>query len=278
MAFVLLLALATAPVETPPPPEVPRVQELRWDPRVDLPITGTLIVAWVLSETALKSTLAPATCRWCETNAFDNAFRGLFNPAFSPSASGISAPARVSDVLAYGVVPAMAIGLDLLLALDTTDDGWWKRWLIDVALMAEATISAMVVNQFVKFTVGRARPYTIGASEELLAEHNTNDHYVSFFSGHATFTFAIATSAATVATLRRYKYAWVTWVVGIPLATAVSVLRVAADKHWTSEVLVGSLFGSAVGVLMPTLLHGRVGPVELQASPMPNGVTVSGRF
>ncbi len=264
----VLLALSLA--------QTPTTYELKWDPRVDLPVTATLGVAWLVSEFAVKRQLSPADCRWCATNDFDNGVRGLFVPSLSPSASGLSGPDMASNIIGFAALPVAMLGLNALIG--GRDEAWWKRFLIDTVLVLEATFAAINVNQLVKFTVGRARPYTVGADEALLAERHPEDHNLSFFSGHATFVFALATSAATVATLRGYRHAWLLWVVGQPLAAATALLRLAADKHWASDVILGTLFGQAVGVLMPTLLHGRVGPVELQAAPMPNGLAVSGRF
>ena len=62
----------------------------------------------------------------------------------------------------------------------------------------------------------------------------------------------------------------------LSLMTAASML--AADKHWASDVLVGTALGLATGMLMPTLLHGRVGPVTARVSPTANGVALCGRF
>ncbi len=251
--------------------------QLAWDPRVDLPVTAALAAGWLVSEVALKKTLAPAACRWCGTNGFDTAVRSAFNPTLAPSASGLSGPARVSDLLAFGVVPAAMLGLDALLSW--RDGVFMEAFWVDALLILEATLTAQVLNQVVKFSVGRGRPYTVGASPELLAEaHDPADHHLSFFSGHATWTFALATSAATVAGLRGYRYAWVLWAVGLPLAATTAVLRVAGDKHWTTDVLLGAAIGAAAGVLLPSLLHRRLGPFEVQVSALPNGVAVAGRF
>jgi membrane-associated phospholipid phosphatase len=270
LVLALTLSLTAAPEEVGP-------SRLAWDPRIDIPVTATLAAGWLVSEFAVKKQLAPAACRWCETNAFDTWVRSAFNPGLVPSESGISAPARVSDVLAFGVVPFGMLGLDALLAWrdGVFADAFW----IDALLILEATMVAQVLNQIVKFSVGRARPYTVGASAELLAgAHDPADHHVSFFSGHATWTFALATATATVVGLRGYRSAWVAWLVGVPLAVSTAFLRVAADKHWTTDVLLGAVVGSTAGILIPGLLHRRVGPLEVQVSAMPNGVAVAGRF
>lgn len=251
--------------------------KLRWEPAVDLPVSGGLALGWVLSDFVFKKPLAPSSCRWCDTNAFDNAVRSVFNPSLQPSSEGVKAIAASSNVVGFLALPLAVLGVDGLLAWN---DGVLLEALpIDALLIFEATFSALALTQVVKFTVGRGRPYTVGASPELLAEaRDVADHNMSFFSGHTSLAFAVATSAATVAQLRGYRHAWVLWAVGLPLAATTAVLRLAADKHWMSDVLVGGAIGSAVGILMPTLLHGRVGPVTARLTPLGNGLALSGRF
>ncbi|MGV3622650.1 MAG: phosphatase PAP2 family protein [Archangium sp.] len=269
LAAVLALALSQNA------PTVPH--QLKWEPRVDIPVTTALVGGWVLSEFAFKKQLGAPACRWCATNGFDVGIRSIFNPSMQPSADGIAAPHIASNLVGFVSLPILMVGLDVLFSW--REGGSIETFLVDVLIVLETTFSALAVNQFVKFAVGRGRPYTVGASEEVYASgHDVADNNLSFFSGHATFTFALASSAATVATLRGYKFAWLMWAVGIPLATATSILRLAADKHWTTDILIGSAFGLATGILMPTFLHGRVGPVEARVAPMPNGLAVTGRF
>lgn len=270
LALALTLSLAAAPEEAGP-------YRLAWDPRIDLPVTATLGAGWLLSEFVFKKQLAPAACRWCEPNAFDTGVRSAFNPGLVPSESGVTAPACVSDVLAFAGIPVAMLGLDALLSW--RDGVFVEAFWVDAVLILEAAMVAQVLNQVVKFSVARARPYAVGASPELLAgAHDPADHNLSFFSGHATWTFALATATATVVGLRGYRHAWVAWLVGVPLAATTAILRVAADKHWTTDVLLGAIVGSAAGILIPGLLHRRVGPLDVQVSAMPNGVAVAGRF
>ena len=239
--------------------------------------SGVLGAGWLLSEFVFKKQLAPATCRWCATNGFDTAVRVAFNPSLSPSASGIVPAHVVSNLVGFILLPVAVLGLDALLAW--RDGVFLQTFLIDVVLILEATLSAQGLNQAVKFSVGRARPYTIDASQELLAEgHDVADNNLSFFSGHSTLTFALVSSAATVAGLRGYRQAWLLWAVGLPLAATTAILRLAADKHWTTDILLGSAIGVATGMLLPTLLHGRVGPVSARLTPLANGVALTGRF
>ncbi len=252
-------------------------QKLRWDPRVDLPVTGVLVAGWALSETVFKKPLAPTACRWCETNGFDLAVRSVFNPTQAPSAEGVPGPHLASNLLGFVALPVGLLGLDALLAWRS--GSFLETFPVDVLLVVEATFSALVFNQVVKFAVGRGRPYTVGASPELLAAgHDLADNDLSFFSGHSNFAFALVASTATIAGLRGYQYAWVVWAVGLPIAATTAVLRLAGDKHWASDVLVGSAIGLATGILMPTFLHGRVGPVTARVTPTGNGVALSGQF
>jgi membrane-associated phospholipid phosphatase len=57
--------------------------------------------------------------------------------------------------------------------------------------------------------------------------------------------------------MRGYRLAPLVWGVGMPLAAATGYLRIAADKHYLTDVVVGALFGAAVGVALPLLAHGR---------------------
>lgn len=267
--MISTIVLAAVLAQTP--------QNLRWEPRVDLPVTGALVTGWVLSEFAFKKQLAAPQCRWCATNGFDTAVRVAFNPSLSPSAEGIGPAHVASNLIGFVTLPVVMVGLDALLSW--RDGVFMQAFWVDVVLVLEATFSALAVNQAVKFAVGRGRPYTVGASEELLAMgHDPADNNLSFFSGHATFTFALTASAATIASLRNYRHAWVLWVVGLPLAATTSILRLAADKHWASDILLGSAIGTAAGMLIPTLLHGRIGPITARVTPLSNGLAVSGSF
>jgi membrane-associated phospholipid phosphatase len=278
-AGVVSIEVADAGVVTAEAPSAPAKTpyELKWDPRIDLPVTGVLMAAWLTTEFT-KSSLAPDACRWCVTNGFDNAIRSLFNPSLEPSASGIKGPATASDITGFMVLPISMLGLDAVLAW--REGTLLKTMPIDIVLVAEATFGALALTQLTKFLVGRARPYSIGATPELLAQgKDPADANLSFFSGHTSFAFAISTATATVLTLRGYKYAWLAWAIGMPLAATTAILRLAADKHWASDVLVGMVIGSAVGVGVPLLFHGRVTQsVSLRVMPMPNGVAFSGTF
>ena len=120
------------------------------------------------------------------------------------------------------------------------------------------------MNKVTKLLAARERPwsYALGPEAKRAGVHSPDDDE-SFFSGHASATFAIAAASGTVASMRGYRWAPLIWSEGFVVATAVSYLRVAADKHWLTDVLAGAVIGSAIGFAVPYLFHG---PVE-SASP-----------
>ena len=82
----------------------------------------------------------------------------------------------------------------------------------------------------------------------------------SFYSGHTTLAFALATSMGTVASMRRYRLAPLVWALGIPLATLTGLLRMSADRHYLTDVLTGAVLGGGMGFLGP-FLHRKQKPV-----------------
>ena len=83
-----------------------------------------------------------------------------------------------------------------------------------------------------------------------------SDDNTSFFSGHTTLGFALATSAGTVTTLRGYRLAPLVWGAGLTMATTIGYLRIASDKHYFSDVMTAAVVGSVIGVGVPLLFHG----------------------
>ena len=237
---------APAPVPAPEAP-APPVPELPYSLTVDATVTGVAIVGWVGSE-LLKSHLAPSTCRWCDPPGFDSSVRDALKWDDTEAANVIS------YVVPLGVETLSMFGLQAYAARDhgTPDAAW-----VDVLLISESTAVALAMNQAVKFVVGRERPFVhaLPESEKAHTAH-PSDNNVSFYSGHSTFAFAMAASAGTIASMRRYRLAPSIWATGMALAVASAYLRIAADRHYASDVAVGAILGSATGIAVPRLLHG----------------------
>ena len=259
-AVVSSTATPTTVVSAAAPAPLPRLfpaqtaAPLRYDLRVDLPITLVGLGAWVTTE-ALKSYLAPATCRWCGTNADGSAAvnaidRGVRDGLRAQN----SAPADLaSSVLGFGVLPVAMIGLDVLAA---GTDRVLRYSPVDILIVAESTVLAVDLNQLVKFSVGRERPFVAALPESdkgLTAAPADNN--LSFYSGHTTMAFSLATAAGTVASLRRYRLAPLIWALGMTSATATGLLRIVADRHYFSDVLLGAVLGAGIGFSVPFLMH-----------------------
>ena len=66
---------------------------------------------------------------------------------------------------------------------------------------------------------------------------------------------AIAAAGGTIATMRGYRLAPLVWGVGMSMAVSVGYLRIAADKHYFSDVMTGAVVGSIIGVGIPLIFH-----------------------
>jgi membrane-associated phospholipid phosphatase len=235
------LAAAVAPVEGRAEPHA-----LRHELVTDGAVAAGGWLLWLSSELT-KEHFAPAQCRLCGTNALDAGARDLL--VWERAGRG----ARAADVLAYALLPSGMAAHQLLAARGAGDA---EAGLVDVLLVAEATALAMNLNQVVKLAVGRQRPFVHYGTEADRLPPDPDDN-LSFYSGHTTFAFALAASAGTVSDLRGYESAPWVWGVGMTLAAATGYLRIAGDRHYLTDVLVGAATGLAVGIAVPRALHGR---------------------
>ncbi|TVR93724.1 MAG: phosphatase PAP2 family protein [Spirochaetaceae bacterium] len=91
----------------------------------------------------------------------------------------------------------------------------------------------------------------------------------SFFSGHSSHTFAVATFA-TIITRDLYPESRASLVVGgvgYGLAASVSAMRVAGGRHYLSDVVVGAAWGSLVGWAVPRIYRRDSGEDTLRVTP-----------
>jgi membrane-associated phospholipid phosphatase len=273
--LLVLVAPAIARAQTPEPPASPppAAPELQYTLTTDATITGAAIAFWIGTE-VFKSHLAPSTCRWCDPPGFDSSVRDALRWDDTEKANVIS------YVIPLGVEPLFVFGLDALAARDAkapTGAAW-----VDALLISEATAIAMAMNQAVKFVVGRERPFVHALPED--EKQNTahpSDNNVSFYSGHATFAFALATSAGTVASMRGYRLAPWIWASGLTLAAATAYLRIGADRHYFSDVTTGIVVGSLTGFAVPYFFHNPSRRVMVAPAPLDRGgagLAVRGQF
>jgi membrane-associated phospholipid phosphatase len=111
-----------------------------------------------------------------------------------------------------------------------------------IAVESYALNGALV--QIVKSTTGRARPNSSGTTTPLQWD-GPFFYGKSFYSGHTSSAFSVASVIA-------YRYRdtpWVPWV-SYGLATLGAMQRVYNNRHWASDVLFGSMVGTATGVFL----------------------------
>lgn len=226
-----------------------------------LSITVGLGAVWLANTTVLKSTFTSDTCRWCEPPGFDKSARDavVWND--------VKRAGFLSDMDAYVLAPA--IGLTLLIIADR--DASWSRLLDDVIPVAETVAVSQVLVQVIKFATGRQRPYAYYKSTKYPA--GSSEENIAFPSGHSSLGFAITAAAGMVCHWRHYWTEPYVWASGIALSLSTEYLRMAADRHWLSDVVVGGGIGLASGLLIPRLMRR-----DFVIAPVPGGAAVVGQF
>lgn len=130
--------------------------------------------------------------------------------------------------------------------------------LIDAEALTLSGITQIAASKL----IGRARPYEEdcrGPGSQTTSRTCGKPDDKSFYSGHAAAAF---TSAGLVCLHHQNiplygggaPDAWAcTW--ALTVATGTGLLRIAADDHWASDVLVGVGIGWFYGYVMPRFLH-----------------------
>jgi hypothetical protein len=185
--------------------------------------------------------------RWSSTNSFDNDIRSGFR--------GGSPSARNDADTASDVMLGMSIGLMPLVSIGKTLSERDCHQAYDMATDAIESITlTLFLTEATKVIAGRERPYVqeCDGSPPRDARCGNPDRKQSFFSGHASLAAAGAGLTCSYAVKRK------TWgesgtaqalpcVLGIGAALTTGALRLVADKHWGTDVLVGFAVGGTVG-------------------------------
>lgn len=233
--------------------------DLRYNWPVDLPVTAVATTTWILSG-VYEAELMRKNCGWCER---DSNGKSTLNGLDSGVRNGLrwgdtKAADTASNVLDQGVMPATILGLTALAARHEDRLGDFP---VDALIILEAMTLGINLNQATKMAVGRERPFVHAMPADQRSQTaSPSDNNTSFYSGHTTRAFSLAVATGTVASLRGYRWAPWIWAAGLTVATGIGYLRIAADKHYFTDVLVGAVMGSAFGFGVPTLFHGRISP------------------
>jgi membrane-associated phospholipid phosphatase len=271
VSSTLLWATHAAADDAPPAPAAAPAP-MPYDLRIDLPVTigaGALVLTLEL----LHPSIAPKSCRWCDRNADGSDGLNGFDASIRDALrwSDTSTADTLSTVFSFALAPAAGVGIGALIA---AHDGRLDEVPADLLVVAESAMIAVAANQIAKLAFGRARPYVhFRPAGDTAAGSGDN---LSFFSGHATLAFALATSAGTVASMRGYRLAPLMWASGMALATTSGYLRIAADQHYATDVIAGAVVGAAVGFAVPYFAHHPVAEgARLAAVPVAGGGVIS---
>lgn len=294
---------APPPLEQPTPAPAPRVEapraprrlqdqpslasRLRWRWPEFRPYQYGILAVQVVA--AIASIAIPGDPRFEGDNGFDDAARDALRIDI-PEGGRYARDA--SDVGLVLLINQRFID-NLLVTWWWHDKGStaWQMTLID----AQTVSFSASINSLVAGAAGRERPYGNGYCRESPESESTdctgNNRYRSFFSGHATAAFTLASlTCAHHIELPIYGggAADVAPCIGnMAVAGAVSILRVSADQHFVTDVLTGAAFGTISGFAIPYVFHyawddpsetKKPGAASFTVLPAPTGVSVAGAF
>ena len=163
-------------------------------------------------------------------------------------AAGTAACLLLDDKVKEGMRSLNSPVLDSLQNMDVFGDGFFTLGMSGgfyllggekekkvCCLLLESLIETGLITTVLKAGFGRKRPDSGFGPGAFSPFTLSND---SFPSGHAATAFS---SAAVLA--RAYDAGWITY----PLAACVSFFRIYKEKHWLSDVFLGSVIGLAIG-------------------------------
>ncbi len=236
LAVALVVAFATPARGAEPP--IP----LQYNLALDASITAAMGLSVVLL-TIYQPALLPETCRWCTPPGLDADVR---------NALVWRDHARTADTLSTILDVAVPVSAMTYLLLSANSRGDVNAGLVDSLLVTEAAAAALLVNQAVKLLVGRKRPYAFFEND---VGYSRSEDNLSFYGGHVSFAFSVVAATVTVAAMRGYTGVGIVAGVGFTVSAAVGYLRIAADQHWLTDILVGSAIGGLVGWAVPRIFH-----------------------
>lgn len=237
-AIALALLLVLAPSTRASDPPVP----LQYNLALDLSITAALGASSVMLS-IFQPELLPESCRWCTPPGVDVAAR---------NALVWRGGERTADLLSTLVDVALPAGAATYLLLSANAGGDVNAGLVDTLLVTEAAAAALLVNQVVKLLVARKRPHVFFDNDLGYAKSEDN---LSFYGGHTSFAFSVVAASVTVAAMRGYPGVGILAGVGFTLATGVGYLRIAADQHYLTDILIGAAVGGLMGWAIPRIFH-----------------------
>jgi membrane-associated phospholipid phosphatase len=262
-------------------------KKLVWDERYTRVDAAQFVITGAAVGVALATNIAKPHEKTVSTGfSFDESVR---NTVRFQTYTGRARARDASDVV-LGVMSAFPFIVDSLMI------AYWYRGSADVArqmflIDAEAMSISAAIQGTVTWAVGRQRPYVRECGDGIptsTIDCNTSSEHRSFFSGHSSQAF---TSAALICAhhleldLFDSSADAITCGLAMTAAASTAALRMMADVHYLSDVLMGAAVGSLVGFGVPWVHHYRRGggdnnkdAVQVTIVPTVGGVAAVGGF
>ena len=166
----------------------------------------------------------------------------------------------LSDHLLWGMGTATAASLAVVLSQqESSSRSVATKNTATLALMAaELLLLNKGFTDLVKGSVRRQRPYVhnqeLSTEDKLRVATEEDDVFLSFFSGHSAVAFSAAAFVSTVVADATNAPDWakgLVWGSTMSMAALTAYARVAAGRHFPSDVIVGAIVGAAIGHLVP---------------------------
>jgi membrane-associated phospholipid phosphatase len=212
--------------------------------RIVVDIGALALLSW------FEAAANPPNCKWCDRdasgadtlNGFDRAARNalLWAPNNRKRADTLSTVFEWSMIIGGGIFSS----LKTTSGASTAHEQWAAISLFSEALAVDAGLTGVI-----KRAAARERPF-VHFQDPYAAPGELNE---SFLSGHTSHAFAVATSLGYICHLYHCGHEKLTWLIGLGAATYTGYLRVAADKHYMTDVLAGAGLGSLSGLAVPAL-------------------------
>ena len=193
-----------------------------------------------------------------KVNSFDNYFRN----SLKWNSKNINTANMMSDILLYGVVLGT---LPIIPILSKRD--------YNTVILSSLEVLAIngIITDYIKILSKRQRPYSrFGGIKD------SDDSHRSFYSGHTSTAFSIGVSTASILSKDYPQFRNRIWLTSLGLAAATGYFRVAGDKHYMTDILVGSIMGSLVGYTINNKIYGK--KLEYSLSSQNNGFNIKYSF
>lgn len=200
-------------------------------------IKGGALIASAMAAMAKSSFEATPQCYWCSINDFDLKIGRAWTLA------NLNTARFSSNLLTFGVLPA------LVLAGTLFSEPSMNHAFYDLIVIFSSASITLAATEMIKTSARRMRPETFFGYSNQKYDNNR-----SFPSGHTSFAFAILTSSSLLLSKRTQSWSPYFGLVSAAAGGLVAYSRIAAAKHWMTDVLAAMSLGIAVGSLMPRLI------------------------